>query len=312
MSAEDNLQGLILKKLNGTISEAEAAMLRELLVDPENGNMFQETERIWIESQKIEKPRQFDPSERWNRLQAAVEDEAPVKAPTRSWMRYAAALSALALLAAVYFYSQYNSTVTYTASGETKNVRLPDGSMVTLNAGAEISYNEDAFANERNVKMSGEAFFEVQKNGSRFSVSTSNGSVTVLGTSFIVKASSSETKVSCFTGKVNVSNNHDNSVLLTAGLGATVHENVLSEAYQVNQELLSWMQGEFNFRNTLLKAVFEKIGHRFDKTIISNPRADTLRFTGDLEATSLENTLEGICLSAGLKFQVAGDSVIIR
>jgi ferric-dicitrate binding protein FerR (iron transport regulator) len=100
--------------------------------------------------------------------------------------------------------------------------------------------------------------------------------------------------------------------LLTAGLGATVHEGVLSEVYTVNDELLSWMQGEFNFRNTLLKTVFEKIGHRFDKTIVSNPHADTLRFTGNLEATSLENTLEGICLSAGLKFQVTGDSVIIR
>jgi ferric-dicitrate binding protein FerR (iron transport regulator) len=312
MDTEDNLQSLILKKLSGAIDEAESASLRELLTDPANAHAFEETEKIWNESQKLAPPRQMSASQRWNRLHATIgEQESKTRNLSRLWMRYAAAI--IAVIAALYFYNKTELTTIRTASGETKTIQLPDGSSVILNAGSQISYDAEGWSGERSVNIEGEAFFEVRKNGSQFSVITRNARVTVLGTSFNVRASQEETKVSCFTGKVKVTGKaEDKSTLLTAGLGVTVHGEELSQAYHIDDDQLAWMQKEFDFRNTLLRTVFERIGHRYDKRIISNSHADTLRFTGNLETTTLESTLESICLSAGLKFRLAGDSVVIE
>ena len=85
-------------------------------------------------------------------------------------------------------------------------VRLSDGSRVTLEKGAKISY-PPVFANvaKREVYLSGEAFFEVTKNPIKPFIVYSKGLITkVLGTSFLIKADERDKSVSVEvrTGKV--------------------------------------------------------------------------------------------------------------
>ena len=81
---------------------------------------------------------------------------------------------------------------------------LPDGSTVTLNANATLSYDKD-FSAKRDISLSGEAFFEV-KRGSTFTVKTTLGNVEVLGTSFNVIVEEKNFEVICKSGKVLVYN----------------------------------------------------------------------------------------------------------
>lgn len=75
------------------------------------------------------------------------------------------------------------------AYGEKKNLQLPDGSMVILNAGSKISIAADFGVHERNVYLNGEAFFDVKHNRSLpFVVHTSDMDIKALGTAFNVKA----------------------------------------------------------------------------------------------------------------------------
>jgi len=105
-------------------------------------------------------------------------------------------------------------TTTY---GERKNIQLPDGSVVNLNAGSEINIDESFDGVARNVYLKGEAFFDVKHNTKKpFIVHTSEMDVKALGTAFDVKAYQDEdvTETSLIRGSVEVTLKKDNNKVL--------------------------------------------------------------------------------------------------
>ena len=98
-------------------------------------------------------------------------------------------------------------TITITNSNQTPfTLKLDDGSEVTLQPSSEIRYPK-TFGNQREVYLSGEAFFKVTRDSLHPFLVYSNEVVTrVLGTSFTVKAYKNEREitVSVRSGKVSV------------------------------------------------------------------------------------------------------------
>lgn len=74
----------------------------------------------------------------------------------------------------------------YSTEDAIKKVSLPDGSIVTLNKFSKIITN-DLNSDNREIKLTGEGFFEVKHNNTPFSVKTNNGTIKVTGTKFNVK-----------------------------------------------------------------------------------------------------------------------------
>ena len=92
---------------------------------------------------------------------------------------------------------------------ETRNVILPDGSSVLLNRHSSLSYPKRFKSDNREVQLTGEAYFEVSKDQKHpFIVQTEHINVQVLGTHFNVDAyrNSPEVKTTLLTGSVAVSN----------------------------------------------------------------------------------------------------------
>src|SRR5690606_17662150 len=89
------------------------------------------------------------------------------------------------------------------------------GSMVLLNSLSELTYKKSSWNDNREVHLQGEAYFQVEK-GNRFTVVTSAGNVSVLGTHFNVKQRGNYFEVTCFEGLVAVKTPTD-SILLPAG-----------------------------------------------------------------------------------------------
>jgi len=94
------------------------------------------------------------------------------------------------------------STISVRTDQQTQAVSLPDGSVVLLNQNSELEYQKDF--SDRQVTLRGEAFFKVQKAKEPFVVSTSNGQITVLGTSFNVKEDDQQLEVEVETGSVQL------------------------------------------------------------------------------------------------------------
>jgi transmembrane sensor len=107
------------------------------------------------------------------------------------------------LLLSLGVFARFSTTKIVTAYGQHAEVQLPDGSVVSLNAGSEVSYHKWYWAVSRTVEMNGEAFFKVKK-GRKFTVVSPNGQTHVMGTSFNVYSRDNVYKVTCITGKVMV------------------------------------------------------------------------------------------------------------
>jgi transmembrane sensor len=101
--------------------------------------------------------------------------------------------------------------------GERKNIQLPDGSDVTLNAGSKIEINESFGVSNRDVYLEGEAFFDVKHNVKlSFIVHTPAMDVKAIGTAFNVKAYLNEkiTETSLIRGLVEVTLKAGNRTML--------------------------------------------------------------------------------------------------
>jgi ferric-dicitrate binding protein FerR (iron transport regulator) len=132
-------------------------------------------------------------------------------------------ITAIAILViGVFFSTNYftrkpgSNIKTYAAVyGEKKNIQLPDGSIVTLNAGSNISINEKYGVISRDIYLEGEAFFEVKHDTSHpFFVHTQDMDIKALGTAFNVKAYLNEkiTETSLIRGLVEVTLKEDHNL----------------------------------------------------------------------------------------------------
>ena len=100
-------------------------------------------------------------------------------------------------------------------------VELPDGSEVVLHKGSSLSYDNAFSKTNRNVRLEGEAFFDVAEDKeNRFTLSVDGLDVTVYGTSFNVFEDNESVTVSLVEGSVEVSAQNDVRCLLSPGHSA--------------------------------------------------------------------------------------------
>ncbi|HEX2628497.1 MAG TPA: FecR domain-containing protein, partial [Chitinophagaceae bacterium] len=152
----------------------------------------------------------------WNNIK---EETSPGKLvslrSSKKWMWAAAAITILIACSAIWMITMNGQqhTTMGTAFGQTRQVILPDQSIVMLNANSSIEFDPkwDGKA-KREVWLKGEAFFDVKhlhqqgaiKESDRFVVHVGNTAVEVLGTSFNVSDRRQVTKVVLQTGSVRV------------------------------------------------------------------------------------------------------------
>ncbi|NER13795.1 anti-sigma factor [Leptobacterium flavescens] len=150
---------------------------------------------------------------RWESLINAIENKTEndipsLKKRTAPLYRYisiAASICALMVLGWLYQSSlSKNEIIHQTKNGEFINLRLPDGTNLTLNANSEIRYQKN---NPRKVWLKGEAYFRVKKKPSakaKFQVMTDDLTVEVYGTEFNVNSRHQKTDVILDEGAINI------------------------------------------------------------------------------------------------------------
>jgi ferric-dicitrate binding protein FerR (iron transport regulator) len=219
----------------------------------------------------------------------------------------AAALLILFIGFELFFQSRKNLTVTATNGNHTQYT-LPDGSHVDMNAGSEIRFNGSNFTDDRILTLKGEAYFEIQK-GRRFLISTTGGTVTILGTSLNVCAQKNVFKVSCLTGKVLVKSENSEQIITP---GETVEKkNHRLEVYKekdIQTEVL-WREGIFNFENAPLSSIFEEIERQYNVKI-STHEIENRYFTGKFNNRDLKSTLDIVCIPMNLDYEIKNDKTI--
>jgi ferric-dicitrate binding protein FerR (iron transport regulator) len=191
-----------------------------------------------------------------------------------------------------------------TAEGAIATIYLPDSSKVVLNAATEISYNSLLWLVNRRVKMEGEAFFEVSQ-GKKFIVESTNGSVSVIGTSFNVFDRDSNYRVSCVGGVVAVKSRGD-TVILSEGMEAETDEKGILVSRTVGrEESVGWVDGILSFRAEPLVDVIDEIERQYGVKIVFDTDNIDYIYTGRFSRERpLGEVLEILGKPFGIEFNI--------
>lgn len=193
--------------------------------------------------------------------------------------------------------------------GEIKEQQLPDGSIVSLNANSTIDYQKD-FKSDREVRLEGEAFFEVQK-GSKFTVVTASGNVEVLGTSFNVNAKNQTLSVYCRTGKVLVYNKTINKESVLQPGQSVSFENGNWEEVNTIQDI-TWQMGNQHYEKISLKKASKILESFYGVHFKIEEGTDTLYYNGIITFDNINKSVEEITWPFRLKYKINKDTVYIK
>ena len=195
-----------------------------------------------------------------------------------SFLKIAATLLILAV-AGYFITSDLNqkttsgSEIVYTGS-ETNEFLLPDGTLVKLNADSKVTYDENFGTDNRNVKLVGQADFDVTRNESLpFIIEAGMSKIEVLGTSFDIAAyPGKEAKLIVTEGTVAFAslNKADVKEILTKGQQAILDvKGETIEVSEVTEEVFeNWWIRDFQFEDAPLADIFKRLEKAYQVEIV--------------------------------------------
>lgn len=204
--------------------------------------------------------------------------------------------------------------------GKKFEISLSDGTRIHLNAGTTIRFPVD-FSNLKNrqVSLSGEAYFDVTENKEKPFIVNSNGLNTkVYGTEFNVSAYPNEnyTNVVLVEGSVGLYDDlsKEQTILVPGQLGSyeKYHKNI--ETREVPTGVYtSWINGELVFRDATLDDILQKLERHFNVTVVnrtSNNSNET--FNANFGDQPVEKVLEYLDRIYEINYSIENNQIIIK
>lgn len=322
---------------SGNASDAdEEALSKWLALDERHRREYMRTLEVWDASGQMG-------------LEDTVAAQTPARASIRDRLRgqNVAAIAALLLAAFVSailfigldtmpFGTSVHSYATET--GETREIKLSDGSHVTLNTGSRL-YVDFSGNIRRAILDSGEAFFDVAKDASRpFVVTAGDQSVTVLGTQFNVYRQGATLTVAVVEGVVAVHENLEPEKLeqnarklleqpadmqladfrhyrLEAGSVGTFEKSIDLQgdvAVADADSHQSWRQGIVRFADSSLADVVDELSRYSENPIyIADSDLADLNISGVFHHDDIAGILAGLEALLPISVTHEGDQIVI-
>jgi len=203
----------------------------------------------------------------------------------------------------------------FTGAGEKMQLTLPDGTRVWLNSVSQLEFPADFPEEERLVKLSGEAFFEVEKDPRRpFKVFAEKTITTALGTSFNINTKTSgRVNISLHTGRVKVE-----APLVVEGVyldpGRELQYDAHEERVTVNgfntTTITGWRNGRLVFSESTLPEAVSLLEDWYGiKIRLNNAEGIDWRYSGEYKNQPLDNVLNSMAYIQKFKYSIKGDKV---
>ncbi len=305
---------LIVKYLSGEASLTELEQLKILLKnDPVLRKQFVELRDIWNAAH----PGEFDSQRAFLRFKRQISHQPreTKRFIIPTWFKYAAiaAVVMVSFLIGHVLVTSVQSEVKYfsyqTAPGERKTVQLPDGTKVWLSGQTVLTYASDYNGINRCVKLNGEAFFDVMHNAQKpFEVYSGTHIVKVLGTRFKLEARSDEPCVTTVLeeGKVEVSILEKQLKCILLPGQKSVYNKDLKElrkkAESNVEQYTALTKGQLVFKDEPLYILAQRLEKWYGVSITVDAAIKDLRFTGTFEKESVDDVLNILSLSKGIKY----------
>lgn len=194
------------------------------------------------------------------------------------------------------------------------SVVLPDGSHVWLNAASSLKYPTAFNGKQREVEMTGEAYFEVAHNASQpFIIKTNGTEVKVLGTHFNINAYSDEstTRTTLLQGLVEVSYG-GKDLKIQPGKQARSEPQGIRVLSVNTEQVVAWKNGLFDFNGMTLKEVLRQLARWYDMHVVFEGGNTDELFSGEIDRNlNLSQVLSGL-ESMHLHFRIEGKKLIVK
>jgi transmembrane sensor len=254
----------------------------------------------------------------WSKLEAKIQPKKfQAKRKIRFLKQCSVAASIFVLISVGFYFINNNSKITHkTNYGEILNIKLQDGSEVTLNSNSKLSY----YKNEsRKVWLSGEAFFQVDKKvvtNAKFWVITNDLSVEVYGTSFNVNTKKKKTDVFLEEGSIwlKLKNGADKKMIPGNYISYSAEKNEILEDKNIFNAITktSWKDGSLLFENLSLEKAMEKIEESYGFTIVfKDEKSKNILITGAVPITNIDICIKAIEKSVDVTITKKDNSLII-
>jgi ferric-dicitrate binding protein FerR (iron transport regulator) len=312
---------LIKYLLRETSPEEDIELSRWLAEDPENRKEFSRFELIWNQSKNLEKKSTVDPEAAWVKFKQQIPDAIPqaIIRPISNrfgWLQIAAVLFIVAGAWSFYLILGQNGYDTISSGQMVRIQVLPDGSKVTMNKNAVLSYKKDFKGSTRSVKLDqGEVFFDVSPDKSKpFIIDADKVSIRVLGTSFNVKRNSDLTEVIVESGLVGVSLKNQQIELKKGEKVLIKGTNALLQKELSNDNLYNYYRTNiFVAENTPLWRMVEILNEAFQSKIeIADPKLRDLTLNTTFKGESLDTILHVISETLGINVQREDGKIILK
>lgn len=366
MIEDSRIWNLMSRKLSGEATTAELEELEELLKTNPKAQYSFEVLSEWWELEDTERSKQ-ESEESLKRVKEQLsyaenqdentEDLSQIE--IKPWYRrwgVAAAVIILLGLSAVYLYPSFfgsNSHIDATNKGIMSQVStrygskskivLPDGTLVRLNAGSNITYNNKEFGKStRTVTLIGEAYFDVAQDANHpFVIHAGKINIKVLGTVFNVKSypDDSQSSATLISGSIEVSfaNRPRKKVRLQPHQTLTffnhsiiVENNIKPNHNKVQSKngfmiapakimpedslivATSWVEDKLAFRSESFPELARQMERWYNVHInFSDDKVKQYQFTGIFKNESLKQALKALTITAPFHYDIVGDEVYI-
>ncbi len=320
---------LISRFLDGEASDKEVELLKQWLALSENNRtrfdqLNQDYQRAKISSITTPASRNLA----WAGLKERILDEESAVQPRRKYL-----FSPLRVAASIIMILLISYATLTLIKGKEQGVQkpmivkadqhtniglyLPDSTHVWLNKNSTLEYPSSFGNTSRLVVLKGEAFFDVQKNGTPFIVQTEKVQVLVKGTRFNIQAYGQESsvKTTLEEGKVELKvGNHTDHYVMKPGDQITLDKpmNQITRRKVDPSNYTAWKESRLIFDNVSLKDMAAKLENRYriDFTI-ERKTAESERFSMTIENESLEEILELLQLSSDLQISTDNNRIVI-
>lgn len=200
-------------------------------------------------------------------------------------------------------------------AGERSQVTLSDGTTILLNARSRLKYPEHFGEDFREVKLSGEAFFNVTHQAEKpFVVSSEGVQTRVLGTRFNVKAYPTESAiVSLLSGAVAV-NAASSAQRIKPGEQAVFDRDdatLLVQSFD-SVRVLAWQDYSLWFDRSSFEDARQQIKQQYGLSItFEDPAFATYSISGHFDKMPIDTLLQAITITKDLQYRYLNDSTVL-
>ena len=230
--------------------------------------------------------------------------------------------------------------------GTRSEIKLSDGTQVTLNAGSVLKYSSNYNLNNRELILDGEAYFKVAKNKDLPLIVNAGGiNIKATGTEFNIKAYRDEglVETTLIEGKVEITQNTGTSEMiklfelkpnqkaiyikesdriaiekikeiepLAVKPSKTSSDKLLVSPKADVDQVTAWTQNKLIIKSENLENLCIKLQRKYNVTFVFGSEAiKKYRFSGVLLDETLEQVLKVIKLSAPIDYLLNGKVVLI-